>query len=73
MDKYIKMLLIALSQCYKATVTIVMGFNEETGSFFTIHKLLLSNKETKKPIHQYDAKGKRDLVSEMMKWVNQTQ
>lgn len=70
MDKYIKMLMVKLSQQYKATLTSVMYFVEDTGRLGTTHTLRISRKGEKAALHEYQTHSKRDLVQEMMKWAS---
>lgn len=70
MDRYIKMLLMKISQEYRATVTTVM-FVGGDGRIKGSHTLRISRKSPGKgALLEYQTYSKRDLVSEMMAWLN---
>lgn len=72
MDKYIKMLIIKLSEKYHVTVTTIMFSGNEAGRVSNVIKFKLMDKEREKIIYTKDCNGKRELVSEMVKWAEPT-
>ena len=70
MDKYIKMLLIKLSPKYKITVTTIMYYNDEKQKFSNIIKLRRKQRFDGE-VYTTDCSGKRALVSELVKWLDE--
>lgn len=70
MDKYIKMMLIKLSEKYKATVTSIMFYDAEKQRIKTVVKLRIAHKGSNEAIAECSCYNKRELVGEMMKWLN---
>lgn len=68
-DKYIKMLFIKLSPRYKIIVTTVMFYDDEREKFSNIIKLKIKNRFSGE-IHNADCSGKRELISELIKWLD---
>lgn len=67
MDKYIKIMLIKLSNKYdKVTITHIQSYNREKNKLINIYKLVIKNKGKVRTIDCY---SKRTLVQEMIKWV----
>lgn len=67
MDKYIKIMLIKLSNKYdKVTITHIQSYNKEKNKLVNIYKFRIKDKRKVKSIDCY---SKRTLVQEMMKWV----
>lgn len=78
MDKYIKLLLIQLSQKHdKVTITHIQSFNKEYNKITNIFKLTIKDKSDdwiddiyeRYDTNNIDCYNKRELVQEMMKWV----
>lgn len=78
MDKYIKLLLIKLSNKYdKVTITHIQSYNKEYNKITNIFKLIIKDKSDdwiddiyeKYDTITIDCYNKRDLVQEMIKWV----
>lgn len=68
-DKYIKMLLIKLSGRYRIIFTHKMFWSDEKERLTNIFNLRISNKGGGKLLLDQNFFGKRDVVSELMKWV----
>ena len=69
MDKQIRMLLIKLSPRFKITVTTIMSYNDETSRFSTVIKLRVKRRFDGS-VSTSEHYGKRDLISELVKWLN---
>ena len=78
MDKYIKILLIKLSNKYdKVTITHIQSYNKEYNKITNIFKLSIKEKSKdwiddiyeKYDTTNIDCYNKRELVQEMIKWV----
>ena len=70
MDKYIRMLLLKLSQRYKVTITNIMYVSEDTGRIGTSFNIRIAEKrkaedEREKVISEHRCRSKRDLVNYM--------
>ena len=78
MDKYIKILLIQLSQKHdKVLITHIQSYNKDYNKITNIFKLIIKNKSDdwiddiyeKYDTTKIDCYNKRELVQEMIKWV----
>lgn len=69
MDKYVKMLLTKLSPRYKVTVTTIMYYDDENERFSNIIKLRMQSRSDGE-IRNIECRGKRELIGELIKWVN---
>lgn len=78
MDKYIKTLLIQLSQKHdKVLITHIQSYNKEYNKITNIFKLTVKDKSKewiddiyeKYDTRTIDCYNKRELVQEMIKWV----
>lgn len=73
MDKYINMLLIQISQKYKASIVIIMSYNKKYKRVSKSYKLIIDKKtlKSKYPSERIslDISGKQNLILEMMKWI----
>ena len=78
MDKYIKVLLIQLSQKHdKVLITHIQSYNQDYNKITNIFKLIIKDKSEdwiddiyeKKDTTTIDCRNKRELVQEMIKWV----
>lgn len=78
MDKYIKLLLIQLSKKHdKVTITHIQSYNKEYNKITNIFKLTIKDKSEdwiddiyeKYDTRTIDCYNKRELVQEMIKWV----
>ena len=70
MDRYIKMLLLKLSQRFKVTIMTIMYVGEDTGRIGTTYNIRIAEKrisdeEPEKVISEHRCRSKRDLVSYM--------
>ena len=70
MDKYIKMLLIKISQKYKVTITTIMSYDGEQNRVKNIYKIFIKSKETESVLYDKAVYNKRNLLSELVKWQN---
>ena len=69
MDKYIKLLLIQLSQKYdKVIITHIQTYNKKYNKISNIFKLVIKNNNKNNIIDLYN---KKELVQEMMKWLEE--
>lgn len=78
MDKYIKILLIQLSEKHdKVLITHIQLYNKEYNKITNIFKLIIKDKSNdwiddiyeRYDTRTIDCYNKRDLVQEMIKWV----
>lgn len=78
MDKYIKILLIQLSEKHdKVLITHIQSYNKEYNKITNIFKLIIKDKSNDWIDDIYerydtttrDCHNKRELILEMMKWV----
>lgn len=67
MDKYIKMLIIKLSKKCKVTLNHKMFYSDEKERIVNVFTLIINNGDDK---YKTDLFSKRDVVSELMKWVD---
>lgn len=70
-DKYVKMLIIKLSQTYKVTVTTIMYYSEDTGRIGNMIKLKIADKDSGEILSVRDYRSKRELISGMVAWVGE--
>lgn len=80
MDKYIKLLLIKLSNKYdKVTITHIQSYNKEYNKITSIYKLIIKDKSEewiddiyeKYDTTNIDCHNKRELIQEMMRCVEE--
>ena len=78
MDKYIKILLIQLSQKHdKVSITHIQSYNKDYNKITNIFKLIIKDKSEdwiddiyeRYNVRTIDCYNKRELVQEMIKWV----
>lgn len=78
MDKYIKLLLIELSKKHdKVSITHIQSYNKEYNKITNIFKLIIKDKSEdwiddiyeRYNVRTIDCYNKRELVQEMIKWV----
>lgn len=78
MDKYIKLLLIELSKKHdKVSITHIQSYNKEYNKITNIFKLIIKDKSEdwiddiyeRYNTRTIDCYNKRELVQEMIKWV----
>ena len=67
-DKYIKILIIKISQKYKITITNIMTYDDEDNRIKNIFKILIKEKYGKNALCEKTVYNKRSLISELMKW-----
>jgi len=70
MDKYVRMMLIKLSQKFKVTITTVLYYNDEKQKFTEAIKIRRVSKFNKKEIAKAECFGKRALVVLLSEWLN---
>lgn len=70
MDKYINQLFITLSQKYKVNIITIMSYSPKYKKVLKNHTLRLENKKDINDIHKFETRNKRDLINEMIKWLN---
>lgn len=68
MDKYIKQLIIKLSQKYMVILTHKMLWSEDKGRLVNIFTLYIADKRTKERLFKGDMYSKRAVVMELMKY-----
>jgi len=72
-DKYINLLFTNMSQKYKVNIISIISYNEEYKRITRNFKLVIDNKPKSKKLierQSLDFRNKRDLIQEMMKWLN---
>jgi len=70
-DKHIKMLLIKLSPRFKVTVNTTMFYDDENQKFSNIINLKITRKVDGQ-VHKSRMHGKRELISELVKWAEES-
>ena len=72
-DKHIKMLMIKLSAVYRVLLMHIMSFDSDNQRFTNSFELSIYEKPHKKgqrPVYKTTLHSKRDVVSELMRWLN---
>lgn len=69
MDKYIKQLMVVISEKYIVNVITILSVSKNTGRATSIFKLIIKTK-AKKLVCSKDYYSKQGLVVGMSKWLN---
>lgn len=69
MDEFIRKLLFKLSETYQPSIVTVTFFDEKKKRVCNVIHFILATKGKEK-IYQAKCNGKRELIKEMIKWLN---